>query len=90
MDKVLTAIAGAFVLLPGTVSALVPEAASDPRIMVVLIMLAAVGAAILKQSPPALQRDSGLSDDDVKRIAAEQERLRLARVKAVREAGQRG
>ncbi len=86
-DKVLTAIAGALVLLPTAVPAMVPEAAADPRLLAALAMLSLIGAAILKQSPPAMRKDAGLSDEDIQRIAAEQERLRRERVNLVRTAG---
>lgn len=87
LDKVLTAIAGAFVLLPTAVPAMVPEAASDPRVLVVLAMFSIIGAAILKQSPPAVQNGTKLSDEDVQRIASEMERQRRERVNLVRTAG---
>ena len=91
LDKVLTAIAGAFVLLPTAVPAMVPEAASDPKVLVVLAMLSIVGAAILKQSPPAMQKETGLSDEDVRKIAAAVVRLQIGldNKRKAREAGQR-
>ncbi len=93
LDKVLTAIAGALVLLPTAVPAMVPEAAADPRLLAALAMLSLIGAAILKQSAPAGKSEpepmAPLLDADVKRIAREivrvqrsVERVERARVAA--------
>lgn len=79
-----TALAGVLVLLPNT-AALVTGLTLTPTENFVLLVLAGVGAAILKQ-----QNGSGLSDEDVRRIAVERERLRRSEIQKVREAGQRG
>lgn len=84
-DKLLTALATVLVALPGTAS-LVPNLELTPLGQFLLLVLALVGAAVLK-----LQPGTALSDEDVARIAAERERLRrqeIARVKAAGE--QRG
>ena len=95
LDKVLTAIAGAFVLLPTAVPAMVPEAASDPRLLAALAMLSLIGAAILKQSAPAGKGEPvppPLLDEDVRRIAREVVRVQrsVERVERERAAGARG
>lgn len=88
-DKMLTAIGVALVSLPETLPIAIPEINSDPHMKFILLVFAAIGLAIVKQSQP-VGGASSLSDADVKRIAAEQERQRMARVQKVREAGQRG
>lgn len=87
-DNLLTALAGVLILLPGT-AALVPDLDLTPTAEFVLIVLSLVGAAIMKQTKPAGRGDA-LSDEDVRRIAAERERIRRAEVAKVREAGGRG
>ena len=79
-DNLLTAIAGVLVALPGTV-ALVPDLRVSPEFQAALLILALVGAAILKQSRPAGSKDGELSDADVRRIAAQQERIRMGLVR---------
>lgn len=81
-DGLITALAGVLVLLPNT-AALVTGLQLSPGENFVLLILAGIGAAILKQQKPV---GGNLSDEDVRRIAAERERLRreeIARIKAV-------
>lgn len=79
-DKLLTALATVLVALPGTAS-LVPHLDLTPLGQFLLLVLAMAGGAILKFQP-----GPSLSDEDVKRIAAERERLqRVARVRAAGE-----
>lgn len=70
-DKILTALATVMVALPGT-AALVPDLDLTPTAQFVLLVLALLGAAILKFQPGA-----AMSDEDVRRIAAQQERIRM-------------
>lgn len=86
-DKLLTALAGVLVVLPnaaGTVAGL----ELTPAEHFALLILSLVGAAILKQTQPVGQ-SSGLSDEDVRRIAEERERIRRREIERVREAGRR-
>jgi hypothetical protein len=83
-EKIVTALAGVLVLLPNT-AALVTGLTLTPAENFVLLVLAGVGAAILKQQP-----GGGLSDEDVRRIAQERERIRRAEIQKVREAGEKG
>lgn len=83
-DKMVTALALVLVALPGTAQA-IPNLSISPEMNFVLLALAILGGAILKQ-----QNGSGLSDEDVRRIAVERERLRRSEIQKVREAGQRG
>lgn len=85
-DKLLTALATVLVALPGTAS-LVPNLDLTPLGQFILLALALLGAAVLKHQPGA-----EMSAEDVRRIAAERERIRmgLARQEAERKASQRG
>lgn len=84
-DRLLTAVAAVLVALPGTAS-LVPNLDLTPLGQFILLVLALVGAAVLKHQP-----GGGLSDEDVRRIAAERERLRREEREKIRAAGeQRG
>lgn len=83
-EKIVTALAGVLVLLPNT-AALVTGLTLTPTENFVLLVLAGVGAAILKQ-----QNGASLSDEDVRRIAVERERIRRAEIQKVKEAGERG
>ena len=74
-DKILTALATVMVALPGT-AALVPDLDLTPTAQFVLLVLALLGAAILKFQPGA-----AMSDADVRRIAAQQERIRMGLVR---------
>ena len=74
-DKMLTALATVMVALPGT-AALVPDLDLTPTAQFVLLVLALLGAAILKYQPGA-----AMSDADVRRIAAQQERIRMGLVR---------
>ena len=74
-DKILTALATVMVALPGT-AALVPDLDLTPTAQFVLLVLALLGAAILKYQPGA-----AMSDADVRRIAAQQERIRMGLVR---------
>jgi len=83
--NLIAALATVLVALPGTAS-LVPNLDLTPLGQFILLVLALVGAAVLK-----LQPGMSLSDEDVRRIAAERERMRreeIAKVKAA--GGQRG
>lgn len=80
-EKLVTALAGVLVLLPNT-AALVTGLTLTPTEHFVLLVLAGVGAAILKQ-----QSGASLSDEDVRRIAVERERIRRAEIQKVKEAG---
>lgn len=82
-EKIVTALAGVLVLLPNT-AALVTGLTLTPTENFVLLVLAGVGAAILKQ-----QNGASLSDEDVRRIALERERIRRAEIQKVKEAGEK-
>jgi hypothetical protein len=82
-DKLVTALAGVLVVLPGT-AALVPDLHLTPEVSFVLLILSLVGAAILKQQNPL---GATLSDEDVRRIATERERIRREEIAKVKAAG---
>lgn len=84
-DKLLTALATVLVALPGTAS-LVPNLELTPLGQFILLVLALIGAAVLKLQPGA-----GLSNEDVQRIAVAREQLRREERDRIRAAGeQRG
>lgn len=80
-DKVLTAIATVLVGLPALVPTLMRPEDVTPQITFVVALLALIGGAILKQSKPI---GGGLSDEDRRAIAKEQEEQRRNRVNLVR------
>lgn len=82
-ENLIRALAGVMVLLPNTAAA-VAGLELTPSENFVLLVLAAVGAAILSELKPSTR--TALTDEDRKRIAAEQERLRMERVRKVNEA----
>ena len=89
----LTVLAGVLVALPGT-AALVPNLDLTPLRQFILLVLALIGAAILRQQRPSGERvteDGELSDQEVERIAQARERIRRAEIARIRAAGdQRG
>lgn len=77
-DKLLTGVAGVLVALPnlaGTVAGL----DLSPSEHFVLLIVSLIGAAVLKQTKPV---GRSLTAEDVRRIAAEQERIRMGLVRA--------
>ncbi len=83
-DKLLTALATVLVALPGTAS-LVPNLDLTPLGQFILLVLALVGAAVLKMQPGA-----GMSEEDVRRVAAAQERIRMGLARQQQERAARG
>lgn len=100
-DKLVTALAGVLVALPSTL-ALVPDLELSPAANAAMLVLALIGAVLLKQQPPsgsgALSPEgvkqepdeNGLSDEDVERIAQARERIRRAEIARIKAAGQSG
>lgn len=70
-DGLITALAGVLVLLPNT-AALVVGLQLTPGEQLVLLVLAGIGAAILKQQNPS----GSLSSEDVRRLQDELARLK--------------
>lgn len=83
-DKLVTALAGVLVLLPNLAVA-VTGLTLTPQENFMLLVLAAIGAAILKVQP-----GGALSDEDVERIAQAREKLRREERDKINAAGNRG
>ena len=85
-ENLIRAVCLVLVALPATIGAVAGMALS-PSENAALLVLALLGGTILSELKPAT-RGGNLSDDDVRRIAEERERLRRAEIQRVREAVQ--
>lgn len=75
-DKLATSLAWVLVALPSTAE-LVPNLSISPEVHFVLLVLALIGGAILKQGNPMGGGRGSLTAEERREIAAEQERIRM-------------